>query len=156
MECLSRANLISLAESVAREVGILGELRAQEEVHDKAPWGEFAYSDVRLSSSEEDSCPITITLFEEGDPDVTISFGGSYHEIWLLSPDKTLAVVRNFLAALMCGRYEEWRRIEGGEDARVYGRLTDGAGKVLYSDFGRVSTDKLTRRGYTRKTFRPY
>jgi hypothetical protein len=154
---LSRSDLVRIARSVAREVNIVGELQISETTYDNAPFGEFAHSEVHLSSTEQESCPIIVSLFEEEGADgyVTVSFGGSYHEIWFLPPDKTLSIVKNFFIALMKGNYEEWRQSRTKNDS-VYGLLKDDHGNVLYSDFGRRSPDELIRRGYRHKDFRPY
>jgi len=155
---MSRADLVSLARSVAGELEIEGRLEVREESFEQAPFGEFAHSEVRVSSSAPGSCPVVLALFEEEDAagSVTISFGGSYHEVWSLPRDQTLAVAREFLVALMQGNYVEWRRDDGGGEPDVYGLLTAGDGTVLYSDFGRVSADSLEKRGYLRKTYRHY
>ena len=130
MDRLRPADLASLAESVAREAAISGALKIAVESDDKAPFGDFSHSDIRLSSSEPGSCPITLSLFEDGDADgwVTISFGASYHEAWFLPPKETLDVVEEFLRAVMRGDYEEWQRPDRDEDHDVYGHLTDGHG----------------------------
>lgn len=156
MDKLDREELRKAVQQAAAAAHIQGELTIEEYAHTDAPFGPYAHRDVCVKSTEPNSCPITLSLFEEGNADgyVTISFGSSYYEAWFLSAPETLAVVRRFLIAIMQGRYEEWR--EAGEGDRAYGLLVDEAGSVLYSDIERTSREKLVKRGFEHKKFSRY
>lgn len=155
---ISQAELRSLVQEIARTVQIQGVLGLEEETHSSSAEGEPEWTDLRLSSTTPKACPILLTVYENEAMrgDVTIEFGGSYHEAWLMSRQETLEVVKQFLEAIMEGNYVEWRRGDGeGLDDRL-GVLTNREGVVLHNDLGWRSEKSIQKKGYRVKRYNPY
>lgn len=152
---VTRAELTALVRRIAAELGAGARFELEVTTLTESPFGPYRHSEMHLRSKTTNACPVTITLFEEGaaDGSVTVSFGKSYDEFWGLPTQQTIASVSGLLRAIMEGNYREWVRSDRDE---ALGVVVDREGKILYEGRGGLNSEELVDRGYTRITFSPF